>query len=117
MYKILFPESNNDFIKAAATLLKGQGVCDPVLEESDMSIAGKKLSEGLADGMVAGIDFSSRDVILACRDQVGVAGQTDPSEKKTFSSLFVADFPDGRRYIISDGATCKTRQQRSLLTS
>ena len=107
MYKILFPESNNDFIKAAATLLKGQGVCDPILEESDMSIAGKKLSEGLADGMVAGIDFSSRDVILACRDQVGVAGQTDPSEKKTFSSLFVADFPDGRRYIISDGATCK----------
>ena len=107
MHKILFPEANNDFIKAAATLLKGQGVCEPVLEESDMAIAGKKLSEGLADGMVAGIDFSSRDVILACRDQVGVAGQTRPDEKKTFSSLFVADFPDGRRYIVSDGATCK----------
>ena len=114
MHKILFPEANNDFIKAAATLLKGQGVCEPVLEESDMAIAGKKLSEGLADGMVAGIDFSSRDVILACRDQVGVAGQTRPDEKKTFSSLFVADFPDGRRYIVSDGATCKNPTAEQL---
>ena len=114
MHKILFPEANNDFIKAAATLLKGQGVCEPVLEESDMAVAGQKVSEGLADAMVAGVDFSSRDVILACRDQIGVAGQTNPSEKKTFSSLFVADFPDGRRYIVSDGATCKnpTAEQR-----
>ncbi len=107
MHKILFPEANNDYIIAAATLLKGQGICEPVLEESDMAVAGKKVFEGLADAMVAGIDFSSRDVILACRDQIGVAGQADPSEKKTFSSLFVADFPDGRRYIVSDGATCK----------
>jgi phosphotransacetylase len=114
MYKILFPEANNDYIKAATTLLKGEGICEPVLEESDMVVAGKKLSEGLADAMVAGIDFSSRDVILACRDQVGVAGQTDPSEKKTFSSLFVADFPDSRRYIISDGATCKNPTAEQL---
>ena len=114
MQKILFPEANNDYIKAATTLLKGEGICEPVLEESDMIVAGKKLSEGLADAMVAGIDFSSRDVILACRDQVGVAGQTDPSEKKTFSSLFVADFLDGRRYIVSDGATCKNPTAEQL---
>ena len=114
MTKILFPETNNDYIKAAAADLKERGICEPVLEESDMATAGQKVADGIADGMVAGVDFSSRDVILACRDQVGVAGQTDPSEKKTFSSLFVADFPDGRRYIISDGATCKNPTAEQL---
>ena len=114
MTKILFPETNNDYIKAAAADLKERGICEPVLEESDMATAGQKVADGIADGMVAGVDFSSRDVILACRDQIGVAGQTDPSEKKTFSSLFVADFPDGRRYIVSDGATCKNPTAEQL---
>ncbi|MBQ4206424.1 MAG: hypothetical protein II662_07190, partial [Bacteroidales bacterium] len=109
-----FPETNNDYIKAAAADLKERGICEPVLEESDMATAGQKVADGIADGMVAGVDFSSRDVILACRDQIGVAGQTDPSEKKTFSSLFVADFPDGRRYIVSDGATCKNPTAEQL---
>ena len=114
MYKILFPEANNEYIKTAAAELKEQGVCEPILEESDMATAGQKIAAGKADAMVAGVDFSSRDVILACRDQIGVAGQTDPSEKKTFSSLFVADFPDGRRYIVSDGATCKNPTAEQL---
>ena len=107
MYKILFPEANNEYIQAAATTLKEQGSCEPVLETLDCVTAGQKLADGVADAMVAGVDFSSRDVILACRDQIGVAGQTNPEERKTFSSLFVADFPDGRRFIVSDGATCK----------
>ncbi len=114
MYKILFPEANNDFIKEAANTLKEQGICEPILEECEMAVAGQKVAEGEADAMVAGIDFSSRDVILACRDQIGVAGQTNPEEKKTFSSLFVADFPDGRRYIVSDGATCKNPTAEQL---
>ena len=107
MYKILFPEANNDYIKTAARELEERGICHPLLEESDMPTAGQKVANDVADAMVAGVDNSSRDVILACRDQIGVAGQGDPSEKKTFSSLFVADFSDGRRYIVSDGATCK----------
>ena len=114
MIKILFPEANNDYIKTAAAELAERGVCEPILAESDMATAGQKVADGVADGMVAGVDFSSRDVILACRDQIGVADQTDPAEKKTFSSLFVADFPDGRRYIVSDGATCKNPTAEQL---
>ena len=105
---------NNDFIKAAATELKEQGICEPILEESDIVTAGQKVAADQAEAMVAGIDISSRDVILACRDQIGVAGQTDSSEKKTFSSLFVADLQDGRRFIISDGATCKNPTPEQL---
>ena len=76
MHKILFPEATNDYIKIAATELAERGICEPILEESDMATAGQKVANGLADAMVAGVDYSSRDVILACRDQIGVAGQT-----------------------------------------
>lgn len=115
MYKILFPEANNDYIQSVAATLKEQGSCEPILDTLDCAAAGQKLAAGEADAMVAGVDFSSRDVILACRDYVGVAGQTNPEEKKTFSSLFVADFPDGRRFIVADGATCKNPTVEQLV--
>ncbi len=115
MHKILFPESYNENIQAAATRLRSEGVCEPILELCDLPSACKMLLDGGADAMIAGIDYSSRDVILACRDVLGVAGP-EPAlgEKKTFSSLFVADFPDGRRIILGDGATCKNPSEAQL---
>ena len=115
MYKILFPESYNEYIQAAAAHLRSEGVCEPVLELCDLPVACKMLADGEVDAMVAGIDYSSRDVILACRDVLGMAGpEPVPGEKKIFSSLFVADFPDGRRIIIGDGATCKNPTEMQL---
>ena len=95
MYKVIFPEANNEYIKEAAARLGN--ICEPVLVESSVQDAAVKVIDGEADAMVAGIDYSSRDVILATRDVIGVA-----EGKKTFSSLFVAKFPDGRRIILSD---------------
>ena len=40
---------------------------------------------------------------MAARDKLGL---TKP-EVKLFTSLFYAEFPDGRKMILSDGATCK----------
>ena len=114
MHKILFPEANNEYIKNAAAQLSKQGVCEPILEECNMMVAGQRVASGDADAMIAGVDYSSRDVIIACRDQIGIAGQGSSKEKKTFSSLFVADFADGRRFIISDGATCKNPTAEQL---
>ena len=105
--KILFPEANNEYIKAAAAELNG--ICKPVLEDCDLQTAATKLANGEADAMITGIDYSTRDVILATRDYVGIA-----EGFKTFSSLFVAKLPDGRRYIISDGATCKNPTAEQL---
>jgi len=102
MYKILFPEANNEYIKSAAEALSSNGICEPILTESDLQTASVSLLDGAADAMIAGIDFTSRDVILSVRDVVGVA-----EGHNTFSSLFVAKFPDGRTLILSDGATCK----------
>lgn len=104
---MVFPEGNNEFIKAAAEKLKD--ICEPVLLDGNLEGACEILASGEVDAMVAGIDYSSRDVILAVRDIVGVA-----EGQKTFSSLFVADFPDGRSVILSDGATCKNPTAEQL---
>ena len=107
MYKVIFPEANNDYVKEASARLSD--ICEPVLAESDVQSAAAKVRDGEADAMIAGIDYSSRDVILATRDVIGVA-----EGRKTFSSLFVAKFPDGRRIILSDGATCKNPTSEQL---
>ena len=107
MHKIIFPEANNDYIKEAASRLGA--ICEPILVESSVQDAAVKILDGEADAMIAGIDYSSRDVILATRDVIGIA-----EGRKTFSSLFVAKFPNGQRIIISDGATCKNPTSEQL---
>jgi len=106
MVKILFPEAKNEFIIEATEKLKSSDALEPIALESDLPEACARVVAGEADAIVAGIDYSSRDVILAARDHLGVAAPVF-SEKNLFSSLFVAKFPDGRILILSDGATCK----------
>ncbi len=107
MSKIIFPEADNEYIKAACAELRTE--FDAVAEKMTVAEAAEKVRTGEYDAMVAGVDASSRDVILACRDVIGV-----PEGQKTFSSLFVCDFADGRRYIVSDGATCKNPTAEQL---
>ena len=115
MHKILFPEAYNEFIQAAVAHLHAKGECEPIVELCDLPKACKMLSDDEVDGMVVGIDSPSRDIILACRDVLGLAGpELAPGEKRTFSSLFVAKFPDGREIIIGDGATCKNPTEMQL---
>lgn len=109
MQKVLFPEAANQYIHAAANILKQNASCQPIVEACDMAQACRQLKAGATDAIVAGIDWSSRDVILACRDHLGMQ-----EGFKTFSSLFVADLPDGQRYILSDGATCKNPTAEQL---
>lgn len=98
MSRILFPEANNEYVKEAATQLP-----NAILQECEPIVACEKLRDGEVDAIVAGIDYSSRDIILAAKDVLGLARP----DVKLFTSLFVAILPDGRKYIISDGATCK----------
>ena len=115
MHKILFPVAYNEFVQTAVTHLRAKGECEPIVELCDLPKACKMLSEDEVDGMVVGVDSPSRDIILACRDILGLAGpELAPGEKRTFSSLFVAKFPDGRELIIGDGATCKNPTEMQL---
>lgn len=109
MNKILFPEASNEYIQASAKELSANRICEPIVEQLDLVSACAKIKSGEVGAMVAGIDWSSRDVILACRDELGMQ-----EGFKTFSSLFVADLPDGRRFIIADGATCKNPTAEQL---
>ena len=107
MNKILFPEANNEYIQAAAAKLAG--TVEPVLEASDMPTAAAKVQNGEADAIIAGIDFSTRDVILSARDVFGMQ-----EGRHVFTSICVAYLPDGRRYILSDCATCKNPSAEQL---
>lgn len=110
MKKIVFPEGNNDFIKQAAKQL--ETICQPILLEGGpeaLATASNMLQNRQADAMIAGIDCPTRDVVIASRDIIGL-----PANQKTFASLFVCDFPDGRRLILADGATCKNPTAEQL---
>ena len=107
MKKIVFPEGNNEFIKQAADQLST--ICEPIFLNNDLDTAAKMLKNHEADAMIAGIDYSSRDVILATRDTIGLS-----ENQKTFSSLFYYEFPDGTHLITSDGATCKNPTAEQL---
>ena len=107
MYKIVFPESDNAFVKTAVAQLKDS--CQPILLEHNLEAATKMLAQGEADAMVAGIDYASRDVILATHDQIGLRDGFS-----TFSSLFFCKIPDGKSYIVADGATCRQPSTEQL---
>jgi phosphate acetyltransferase len=100
MNKILFPEADNEYIIAASEQLAD---VESVLQKCEPVEACEKLRDGEVDAIVAGIDYSSRDIILAAKDTLGLS----KPEVKLFTSLFVAVLPDGRKLILSDGATCK----------
>ena len=61
--------------------------------------AGETVHKGKADALIAGIDCASRDVILACRDKIGVA-------EETFSASFVMKRGE-EIYVLADAAACK----------
>ena len=115
MKKIVFPEHQNEIIKAAIAEAKAEfpDTFEPVFADS-LTSACEKVRDGLADAMIAGIDYTSREVILACRDIIGVrqTGKTEYSEttgrplKKTFSASFVLTRGD-ETYILGDAAACK----------
>jgi phosphate acetyltransferase len=65
------------------------------------------VANGEADAIVAGADYTSRDVILAVRDRIGTTGQT-------FSASFVIELPDGKVYTVADCAACQNPTAEQL---
>lgn len=102
MTKIVFPEIKNPIIQEA--LEKVENV--EAISAEDLEEACGILREGKADGMIAGIDYTSRDVILAAKNMVGMEG-------KTFTSSIV--FQKGKeKLILADIATVKNPDEERL---
>ena len=91
--KIAFAE-DNPILKQAIAKTNTEAIYAPDLES-----ACAKVTAGEAQALIAGIDYTSRDVILACRDYLGMTGTT-------FSSSFVMKKAD-TTFILADAATCK----------
>ena len=111
---IVFPELKNSHIQGALTLYQqyqSTGYTNPLYPTSpltpitpipaqDLADACTKLTSHAASAMIAGIDYSSRDVILACRDHLDMA--PIPQE---FSSISKNDLATPASSINQNGST------------
>ena len=91
--KIAFAE-DNPILKQAIKQTNTEAIYAPDLESACAKITNQE-----AEALIAGIDYTSRDVILACRDYLGTVSDT-------FSSCFVMKNAD-QTLIVADAATCK----------
>ena len=100
--KIVFPEYQN--IKIQEAISRFPEV--EAIKADGLESACKIIRDNTADAMVAGIDYTSRDVILACRDGLGMVS-------KTFTSSFVMKRGD-EILVLADVATCKNPTEDQL---
>jgi phosphate acetyltransferase len=74
--RIAFPESGDPRVLAATERLDALSICDPLLVDQGpdaLERAAEMVASGVADGMVAGADMTSRDVLRAAIRKIGLA--------------------------------------------
>jgi phosphate acetyltransferase len=74
--RIAFPESGDPRVLAAAERLDALGICDPLLVDQGpdaLDRAAEMVASGVAHGMVAGADTTTRDVLRAAIRKIGLA--------------------------------------------
>lgn len=112
MKQIVFPEINHPYVQEAINLAKQKFPDFEAIGADNLEHACAAVKAGVADSMIAGIDYTSRDVILAARDIIGVKNPRQ-LEKPTFSASFIftkenKTTPLGQSvFILGDTAACK----------
>lgn len=112
MKRIVFPEINHPYVQEAIKLAKQKFPDFEAIGAGNLEHACAAVKAGVADSMIAGIDYTSRDVILAARDIIGVKNPRQ-LEKPTFSASFIFTkenkaTPLGQSvFILGDAAACK----------
>ena len=104
LMKIIIPELDNPNIKQAIQYF-------PDIEfipAPDLSTATIMLAEGKADSMVSGLEYSSRDVLLAYKDHI-------PLKSPYFSSCFICKKPN-YSLTLADGGVNKLPDAEKLYT-
>ena len=103
--KIIFPELKNSTI-AKEAIKHFPDI--KFLDTENLDEAVKILAEGKADSMISGLDYSSRDVLLAFKDHI-------PLKSAFFSSCFVCERED-KHFILADGGVNKLPDAEKLCT-
>ena len=101
--KLVFPEYHNEIIQKAVEETRDI----EAIEAENLEDACIKIKNGEADALIAGSDFPTRDVVLACRDHLGMKGQN-------FSSCFLLKSPEKRTFIRADAGVTKNPTKDQL---
>lgn len=102
--KIIIPELQNSTIQEAITSFPDV----EFLPADSLDQATEILKQGQADSMLSGLDYSSRDVLLAYKDHV-------PLKSDYFSSSFICQ-KDDHLYALADGGVNKLPTKEQLYT-
>lgn len=103
--KILFPELINNPIAQAASR---QFPEIEFLGAESLESAVERLSQGQADALIAGLDYSSRDVLVALRAHL-------PLKSQFFSSCFICK-RENQHLTLADGGVNKLPSPEQLYT-
>ena len=102
--KIIFPELNNPFI--AEALKSFPNITS--IPANSLEEAAELLKTGAADSMVSGLDYSSRDVLLAYKNHI-------PLKSDFFSSCFICE-KENYHFALADGGVNKIPTREQLYT-
>ncbi|MDO4612368.1 MAG: phosphate acyltransferase [Candidatus Saccharibacteria bacterium] len=102
--KIVIPEYENPIIQEALRHFPEL----EVLSASGISDACEKVASGNADTMISGLDYSSRDVLIAYKNHL-------PLKSRFFSSCFVCK-KDDQAFVLADGGVNKLPTAEQLFT-
>ena len=106
MIKIAFPEWKNEVVAQAIQECSDELPKFEPISCDSLEAACAAVKNGVADTMIAGIDYPSRDIILACRDIIGFSGSS-------FSASFLFE-KGGDKLIVGDCAACKNPTEDQL---
>lgn len=112
MKRIVFPEFNHPYIQEAIKIAKQKYPEFEAIGADNLEHAAAAVKNQVADSMIAGIDYTSREVILTARDIIGVKNLRN-LEKPTFSASFIFTKPNQASpigqsvFILGDAAACK----------
>ena len=108
--KIAFPEYHNEIVQSA--LKKAENI--EAIEAANLEDACEKVKNHEADAIIAGIDYTTRDVVLAAKNYLGMKNQT-------FSSCFLLKPPvnpinpeTAKTYILADAGVTKSPTKDQL---
>lgn len=102
--KIIFPELDNPIAKEATKNFSNINF----IPAPDLNAATNMLNQGQADSMISGIDYSSRDVLIAYKNSI-------PLKSKYFSSCFICE-RKGQHFALADGGVNKIPTKEQLYT-
>ena len=102
--KIVIPELKNSIINEAIQSFKDIEFFDA----PNLATATEMVLDGTANSLISGLDFSSRDVVIAMKDHL-------PLKSQFFSSCFICEKP-GQHLVLADGGINKQPTNDQLYT-